>query len=116
MRRTLFATVAVALFSTSALAEGYRCEISDLSAGFISSWLGIKHEQGAATANVYDAVIRAVHGKPIEVVVKDRGKGRIRMTYTLADVPTAAESIRIIYTINLDTTDNTVTVRGNPVG
>lgn len=116
MHRVLAATSVAILSATTAFAEGYRCEVTDMTGGFLSSWLGIKLETGAATATVYDAYIREVHGEPIEVAFKDRGKGRIRLTYTLLNVPTTQAPVRISYTINLDTTASTVSVRGNIFG
>lgn len=112
MKNFLATAAALAAFASSALAEGYRCEVRGNGESFISSWLGIELKSGAATGTIYDAYIREVRGKPIEVKAKDRGKGRVRFVYTLHNVPANPRPISITYTIDLDSTANAVSVRG----
>ncbi|GIT86914.1 hypothetical protein [Roseobacter sp. OBYS 0001] len=116
MKKFLVTTAALAAFASPAVALEYVCDVRGNGEGFVSSVVALQFEPGAGTAMVYDAVIDAVHGEPIEVDLKDRGRGRYRMTYRVSNIPARPRPLTILYTINLDAEKNTVVIRGTMPG
>jgi len=116
MKRLLTVLGAVAALATPAAALEYVCQVRDTGNGFISPVLALQFEPGAANGNVFDVYINEVHGAPIQAKLKDRGNGKYRFTYRLNNIPARPRPARIGYRIELDTSKNTVIVRGSMPG
>ncbi|WP_299295597.1 hypothetical protein [uncultured Tateyamaria sp.] len=116
MKKFTMALSAALALATPAAALDYVCQVRDTGNGFISPVLALQFEPGATTGNVFDVYINEVHGAPIQAKVKDRGNGKYRFTYRLNNIPARPRPARIGYRIELDTSKNTVIVRGSMPG
>jgi len=115
MKKLLATAAVLATFASPTAALEYRYDVRDVGTGngFISGVVAVEFEPGARTGLVYDGIVDQVHGAPIEVKLKDRGKGRYRMTYRVSNIPARPRPVTVIYTINLDTEKNTIVIRGS---
>ncbi|MEM9575895.1 MAG: hypothetical protein AAF999_02650 [Pseudomonadota bacterium] len=112
MRKLFVLTMLGLLTSNPAFALDYLCKVRDIGNGFISDTVGLRFEPGASTGVVFDGVIRIVHEEPISVKLKDRGNNRYRFTYRINNFPATPSPVDINYRIELDTSKNTISVRG----
>ena len=116
MRNRFIAAVICMSVSTPAFALDYLCQVRDIGNGFISDVVAVRFEPGEKTGVVYDALIKTVHGTPIDVKLQDRGNNKYRFTYRINNFPAIPRPVDINYRIELDTDASSISVRGLMTG